>query len=157
MLPCLRILIQIQGVRSLWQLLACRADNPCVCGSIEMQCIHDIANAVDRTFCNKIDVLIPMWAAHQYNVVWIIFPDFGYDGLGVDLQVFPFVLYRFVVELIEYIWILAVFLCILLKKVLASSVCILCACQSMITYVPFLIAASTTCVIHFMAKSGFSR
>ena len=81
-----------------------------------MQGIHHIAYTVYRTFSNKIDVLIPMWATHQYDVVWIIFPDFGNDGLGVDLQVFPFVLYGFVVEFIEYVWILTVFLCHLAEE-----------------------------------------
>ena len=57
-----------------------------------------------------------MRTAHQDNVVGIIFSDFWDNGLGIDLEIFPFVLNRFVVEFVENVGMLAVFLCHLSKE-----------------------------------------
>ena len=86
--------------------------------SIEMHGIHDVRQTLQRTLGNQMDVLIPVGATHEHDVVLIVFADFANDLLGVFLQVYPFVLDGFVVDFVDNVRILAVFTGHLTKELL---------------------------------------
>ena len=86
--------------------------------SIEMHGVHDVREALQRTLGNQMDILIPVGATHEYDIVLIVFADFANDLLGVFLQVYPFVLDGLVVDFVDNVRILAVFAGHLAKKLL---------------------------------------
>ena len=54
-------------------------------GSIEMDGIHDVVEALQGIVGNQMDVLIPVGAAHQHNVVGIILANLTDNLSGILL------------------------------------------------------------------------
>ena len=79
-------------------------------GCIEMKGIHHILHTLDRALCHDINILVPMRTAHQDDIIRIILSDFRDDGFSVYLQVFPFILYRFIVEFVKHMRIFTILL-----------------------------------------------
>ena len=52
-----------------------------------------------------------MWTAHENNVVGVILAYLVNNGFGIGLQTLPRVVYRFVVEFVQHIGVLAILLC----------------------------------------------
>ena len=90
-------------------------------GSIEMDGVHDVLETFERTVGHQMDVLVPVWTAHQHNIVGVVLADFTNDLSGIALDGRPCVLDRFVVYLVDDVRILAVLLRHLAKELLGLS------------------------------------
>ena len=79
-------------------------------GCIEMNGIHDVAETLEGTLGNEVDVLIPMRTADQYDVVGVVFAYLANHLGGIFLQICSGVFDGLVVNLVDDVWVLAVFL-----------------------------------------------
>ena len=79
-------------------------------GGIEVEGVHQVLLSLNGGGGHEVDVLVPMGAAHQDDVVGVVLANFVNLHYGIFFERFPGVVDGFVKELVDDVGVFAVFL-----------------------------------------------